>query len=149
MCIGLPRAEGHALMQRAGRHERTREDHSVPRYGVLVMKRQSSLSGAREAVDASMSEAEWQAQVIECAERYGWWVYHNPDSRRSTAGYPDLTCVHPQRGVTIFAELKTEDGQLSYEQERWRDALILSGQRWYLWRPHDWPEIEATLKGGM
>jgi hypothetical protein len=97
---------------------------------------------ARTAIDASMSEAEWQAQVIECAERHGWWVYHNPDSRRSTPGYPDLCCVHPVRGVVIFAELKAEGGKLSYEQERWRDALVLSGQRWFCWKPRHWPTVQ-------
>jgi hypothetical protein len=106
------------------------------------------MSGARAAVDKATNEAQWQRIVEECAAAHGWLYFHDADSRRNNAGYPDLTCVHPQRGVTLFCELKTERGRLRPEQIIWRDALILSGARWYLWRPSDWQEVEAVLKGG-
>lgn len=29
---------------------------------------------------------------------------------------------------------------------RWRDVLLDAGQDWALWRPGDWPQIQAELK---
>jgi hypothetical protein len=46
---------------------------------------------------------------------------------------------------TIFAELKTEKGKMSKEQEDWGVALIASGAEWYLWRPSDMDDITKVL----
>jgi hypothetical protein len=105
------------------------------------------MSGARAVIDRATSEAAWQRIVEECATACGWLFFHDADSRRNNAGYPDLTCVHPARGEIAFIELKTERGRLRPEQVVWRDALILSGARWYLWRPSMFAEVEAVLKG--
>jgi hypothetical protein len=105
------------------------------------------VSGARAVLDRATSEAAWQRIVEECAAACGWLHHHTPDSRRSNPGYPDLVLCHPQRGETIFCELKTERGRLRPEQIVWRDALVLSGARWYLWRPSMFAEVEAVLKG--
>jgi hypothetical protein len=58
-----------------------------------------------------MSEAEFQAQVVSLAELRGWRIFHDHDSRRNTAGLPDLILV--RRGRLIFAELKSERGRIS------------------------------------
>lgn len=102
------------------------------------------------------SEKEFQAQVLELAAWTGWLVYHTFDSRRSHAGFPDLVLVRGTR--IIFAELKSERGRVSSEQQTWLDALgtvaaDLVGPALpptapvlvRVWRPTDWPEIEAVL----
>lgn len=95
------------------------------------------------------TEAQWQATVVEMARHYGYRVYHTFDSRRSTAGYPDLTIVGTSpkgRPRCIFAELKSERGKLSAAQEEWLDLLKQSGQEVYVWRPSQWDEIEKALQ---
>jgi len=51
----------------------------------------------------------------------GFLVYHTHDSRRSEAGYPDLTITG--KGRIIFAELKSERGRLRPEQSIWLATL--------------------------
>ncbi len=89
------------------------------------------------------AEKQFMAQVIDLAQLLGWLVYHTYDSRRSAAGYPDLTLV---RERTIFAELKTARGILHPEQEIWREALEHAGAEYYLWRPTDWQQIQEILQ---
>ena len=92
------------------------------------------------------TEAQFERAVIEYAELNGWRVYHTYDSRRSNAGYPDLTLVRLSR--LVFAELKTEKGRVSKAQQEWLDALngTTTHIEIYLWRPSDWSEVEATLR---
>lgn len=94
-----------------------------------------------------VSEAEFMRQVVRLAGLFGWLVYHTHDSRRSQAGFPDLTLAHPGRGELVFAELKSARGRVRPEQQAWLEALRAAGQRAYLWRPGDWPEIEEVLRG--
>lgn len=97
----------------------------------------------RAALDGLKSEAEFQSEVVTLASRLGWMAYHTHDSRKSAAGYPDLTLA--RRGRLILAELKTEKGKASAEQQAWIDevndgaeAIAYSANpAAYLWRPHD------------
>ncbi len=82
-------------------------------------------------------------QVVQLARLYGRLAYHTHDSRRSAAGFPDLTLVRGRR--LLFAELKREAGRTTAEQDGWREALREAGQEAYLWRPSDWPSIETAL----
>jgi len=100
-----------------------------------------------------VSEAGWQAQVVELALSYGWMVQHSRPAkvgdRWMTAitghiGFPDLVLAHEIRGV-LFAELKTGTGRLSTAQKEWRDALKAAGAEWRLWRPDDLPFIARRL----
>ena len=53
---------------------------------------------ARTAADtaaAHSSEKEFRQTVIAVFAAAGWHVYHNPDSRRSSAGWPDLQLLKP------------------------------------------------------
>ena len=92
------------------------------------------------------SEADFQRQVIAYAELNGFRIYHTYDSRRSAAGYPDLTLIHPAHGC-IWIELKTLSGKLSPAQEEWQQALRAAGQRTFVFRPCDWQLIETALGG--
>ena len=85
---------------------------------------------------APMLEGELQRQVIELAQLLGWLCYHTHDSRRSAPGFPDLVLVHEQTGALVFAELKSNSGRVTPEQDRWLTAL---GRRHIaeVWRPRD------------
>lgn len=72
--------------------------------------------GPRPQVGAGgkLLEAPWTRTVVDCAELYGWRGYHTHDSRRSAAGFPDVTLVRVDPLLVelpelIFAELKTDD----------------------------------------
>ena len=90
-----------------------------------------------------LSEKQFQAQVVELAETLNWLVYHPYDSRRSAAGFPDLTMV--RNGRLVFAELKSEKGRVTSRQTLWQDELNFTEANAYLWRPSDWDTIVAAL----
>lgn len=91
------------------------------------------------------TEAEFQSDVVNAAKLFGLAVYHTFDSRRSEAGFPDLTIVGA-RGV-LFRELKTDTGKLRKEQQYWLSALRSSGANVKVWRPKDWDVIVSELQG--
>ncbi len=90
-----------------------------------------------------LTEKEFQAQVIQLAKLRGWMVYHTHDSRRSTAGFPDLVLVRPP--LLIFVEVKLIGKYPSSAQQTWLNALLAANQHASVWRPSDWPEIERIL----
>jgi VRR-NUC domain len=103
-----------------------------------------------------LSEAVFQAAVIELAKASGWMVYFTKDSRRSPSGFPDLVLApdpsqagaHPQERPLYAVELKTDTGQLSQAQEAWLTALQGStGVVSAVWRPSQWTEIVEQLRG--
>lgn len=93
-----------------------------------------------------VSEKDWQLQVIELAELYGWRVYHTFDSRRSNPGWPDLVLCRPTSGELLYVELKTDKGRLSAAQRAWLDALAACGQETHVWRPRDFDAVHDRLK---
>jgi len=101
------------------------------------------MSTSRRTLDLAMSEAQWQATVLDLAKRLGWDWYHTHDSRRSLPGFPDLVLL---RERVIFAELKTMRGRLSNFQLGWHRGLRNAGAEVYVWRPSDWDEVEQTLR---
>jgi hypothetical protein len=88
-----------------------------------------------------MTEKALQAAVVKYARQRRWLVYHTYDSRRSAPGFPDLVLVRAFQ--VIFAELKTDKGKLTKDQDEWREALLEADQRWFLWRPS---HLEAVFK---
>lgn len=114
-----------------------------------------------------VSEKVLQARVVQCAKENGFVLppvdpestvkhrrrpfvlaYHTYSSRRSVPGFPDLVMLSPGTGRCIVAELKTETGKLSVEQERWLEAFRKNpGIEVFVWRPSDWPEITRILGG--
>ena len=101
-----------------------------------------------------MPERDFTQRVIRYARLRGWLVHHCRPTRMASgrwataiqgdAGFPDLVLAHPNRGV-IYAELKTESGRLSAEQNRWQHALTCAYARSFTWRPSDWHTIVEAL----
>lgn len=109
------------------------------------------------------SEEAFQTKLLLGARFLGWRDYHTHDSRRSKAGFPDLTLT---RGVRlIFAELKADAEQrratladvaarpewlrsrsITNEQAAWLMALAATPAEVYVWRPADWDQIMKVLK---
>lgn len=93
----------------------------------------------------SMTEAEFQAQVIElCAGRKLWPVVVNPErfSQRTAAnrGFPDLMIIGP--GGVLYRELKSAAGMdpgrgLRPDQTTWKYRLLAAGLDWAIWMPRD------------
>jgi len=92
-----------------------------------------------------MTEKQLQYLVLELCGWLRLLAYHTHDSRRSTAGFPDL--VIAGRAV-LFAELKRDTGRLSPAQIIWGDRLIAVGAWYVVWKPADWQAgtIQSTLK---
>lgn len=99
-------------------------------------------------MNLAIKEKDFQQQIIDMAKLLGWWVYHPYDSRRSTAGWPDLTLIHFTTGRTIFAEVKAMKGRLSKAQKVCQELLRMQNDV-RVWRPCDWPEIEDVLRSGQ
>ena len=103
------------------------------------------MTAARALFDTGITEADFQAQVIELAERSGWRWFHVYDMRRSPAGWPDLVLVKPGHPVW-YVELKTERGRVSRKQQEWLDAFEAARDtRVAVWRPRDWDRVAAVL----
>ena len=88
-------------------------------------------------------ERDFQAKVLELAEWNGWIHHHEYDSRRGTAGFPDLVLVRGDR--VLWVELKSDRGRVRPEQKLWIAALRAAGQDVRVWRPSDWDEVESNL----
>jgi hypothetical protein len=98
----------------------------------------------------SITERDWQNQVIRYAVDLGWKHYHAPDNRpvngriqKVVAGFPDLVLVKGER--LVFVELKRELGTVSEAQQIWLDALRATGVECYVWRPSQLREVKETL----
>jgi hypothetical protein len=99
---------------------------------------------AFDQVSGTVSEKAFMDTILQAAEIYGWFAYHTYDSRRSTAGFPDLVLIKPPH--VLFLEVKRENGRLTVAQA---DVLAL------LWdcddvkaamvRPSDWEQIVEWL----
>lgn len=89
------------------------------------------------------SEKEFQAAVVALAKECGWECYHTFDSRRSKQGFPDLTFWRERH---FKAELKTEAGRLTKDQNDVINGLRAAGVCVYVWRPSSWSSIVEILK---
>lgn len=102
-----------------------------------------------------MTETDFQRQVTDLATRLGWlWLHVRPvgDSqgrwRTPTfgplgKGWPDLVLI--RKGTMIFAELKTQKGELSEAQKDVIETLQDTGRLVYVWRPSDFNLILEVL----
>ncbi len=105
----------------------------------------------------AMTEKEFQQRVVLLAKAHGWLVHHARPARTANGewrtpimgdvGFPDL--VLARRGVVVFAELKSDKGRLTKEQDVWLDALTQRQMETHIvmcWRPSDLPAIERLLQ---
>lgn len=113
-----------------------------------------------------LSEADFQANVVQLAQITGWWIHHDRgDYRECIAGdpgFPDL--VLARRGRVVFAELKSDTGRLSANQIEWltrlsgvtgwdRDRVAMristpnaESVEFYVWRPADIDRVGQVLR---
>lgn len=121
------------------------------------------MSDARSDWEGAVSEAAFQAQVIELAHVLGWRVAHFRGARvqrrdgsvryqtpvqADGAGFPDLVMV--RGGRLIVAELKSARGRTRAEQEAWLASFEgVPGCEVYVWRPRDWDAIAGVLREGV
>lgn len=106
-----------------------------------------------------ISEAAFQAQILELAKLRGWRVghfrrvrvqrkngscYYETPVAADGAGFPDLILVRRDR--VIFVELKVGRNKPTDEQVAWMAALINAGADVRVWYPSDWNEIERVLE---
>lgn len=100
---------------------------------------------ATQQTGRQTTETQLREQVRDLARLYGWRFWFCWTSIHSPRGLPDLILARPPR--LIFAELKSEKGMVSLEQQGWLDTLgACPGCEAYLWRPADLEEITEVLR---
>lgn len=99
---------------------------------------------AVNALSGVVTEAQWQNTVVEAAQLLGWWVFHDHDSRKNQAGFPDLVLIRPPR--VMFLELKRETGKLTTAQGEVLDLLEdCPGVEVEVARPSNWSALVEWL----
>jgi hypothetical protein len=104
------------------------------------------------AHDALITEADFQQQVIDLAHLAGWEHLHvrrtigrgqKWTTSTNKKGWPDLLLWKP--GDMIAAELKSQEGKPTSEQLEVLSSLAAVPIDSFVWRPSDWPAIQARL----
>jgi len=102
-----------------------------------------------------VTEAEFQAQVVELAHLLGWRVLHVRRSigkgqrwttTTSIIGWPDLFMYHPKKKRVLALELKSEKGRETAEQVVVLNELCQSGVPALIVRPNDWDMVQRLLE---
>ncbi len=99
----------------------------------------------RDVLDAALTEAQWQRQIVSLARQFGWTVWHPTIAVYSKGGWPDLVLLRPPRA--LFWEIKTERGKVSGDQQRMLDLLRACGLEVAVVRPSDWLWVHEQLLG--
>ncbi len=93
-----------------------------------------------------MNEKELQDEVVQLATKLNWSHYHTYRSEKSDKGFPDLVLVNPNKGGrVIYAEIKSDTGRVTQEQEVWLDMLAMCDQEVYVFYPKHLDEILGIL----
>jgi hypothetical protein len=99
----------------------------------------------RTAAAKPIPEKQLQGEVEHLARMLGWLVVHHRWSIGTERGWPDIVALRPPR--CIVAELKSEKGELSPEQNLWlRTWEQIPGVEVWLWRPSDLEKIKGILR---
>lgn len=102
-----------------------------------------------------VSEAAWQATVVEALRLFGWrFVHFRPAQDRrgrwstplqGDAGFPDLIAVRD--GWMLALELKADKGRTSPDQRAWiADLFHVPGVLAAVVRPRDWRWLETAMR---
>lgn len=100
-----------------------------------------------------VTEAEWQATIIDLAHLHGWTVAHFRPARTSDGGwrtpvaadgkgFPDLVLARPG-SHPLFIEVKTDTGRVRPEQTVWLRALDPYS---HVIRPSDFDRLQELLR---
>lgn len=108
---------------------------------------------SRRILAESMSEAEFQASVLDVFYKAGWdFIFHVGRSDKgivTSTGFPDLLAIHSSRPDILVAELKRErdrtDRVRRIRQAAWLKAFEVAGIDAYRWRPSDMDLIIARV----
>ena len=87
-----------------------------------------------------MTEAQFQESVVQLAAWHGWAMWHDFDSRRNMAGWPDLFLSRPPR--IIVAELKVGKNTTTVEQREWLQRFADCDIEAVVFRPDRPPKVE-------
>lgn len=106
---------------------------------------QVGVDEGRRLLWASLTEKQFQSNVVRQARTWGWWVHHQTISYRSGAGLPDLLLIRGDR--IVFAELKSMKGRVSPAQQDVIERIRATGKaEAYIWRPDQDEEIAEVLR---
>ena len=102
------------------------------------------------------TEAGFLDAVLALARLHGWRCHHQRPAwthkgfrtaLQGDKGFPDIFAAHPRFGVVLM-ELKVGKNKTTPDQDAWLEVLRAAGIPAYVFYPDQWPEIEATLRGG-
>lgn len=98
-----------------------------------------------------MTEDELLTGVCDALAAGGWLYFHVRRSDvgivQGNVGFPDLACVHAERGLALFLELKAAAGRVAEWQQRWLDAMRAAGLDARVVRPTDYPALVNEIVG--
>jgi len=93
-----------------------------------------------------VTEKDLREWVRDLCKLFGWKFLFTWTSIHSPKGMLDLFLINAEQKRVIFAELKTEKGKLTPEQQETFDDLKACGQEVYVWRPGDIEGIAEILR---
>ena len=120
---------------------------------LLIVGRCLKCSGQRNPLE--MTEEQFLLRVTSQAEDLGWkWIHQRPArlanggwvtpvQGNGAKGWLDVTLWRGRR--LIIAELKTDRGRVSADQELRLEELRQTPAEVYLWRPRDQDQIDMIL----
>lgn len=115
------------------------------------MKPKNSMSIAEyrdTADDFSQSlEDPYMRAIMAHAEKCGWYVFHDEDSRRNQADFPDLILVKEPRLLVL--EVKRTRGRLTAGQKVLLLKLVACGVDARAVWPKDWKALKEELAMGV
>lgn len=119
----------------------------APRLPQVASKALEAPPGTPGTAPTPEPEKRFLARIRRLAREQGWSTYHTHNSRRSEEGFPDLVLTDGR--AVLFVELKSREGKLTRDQQRWLSLLAHAGAQTHVWRPSDWDAIvdRLTRKG--
>lgn len=97
-----------------------------------------------------LSEREFQRIVVDGLKLRGWTVWHVPNMRQTTAGLPDLFCIHANHPIALLWELKAEKTRVTAtQQDVIKTLMAVPGVDARILRPSGWDQMRDALDSGL